>query len=185
MTDTTSLETTALVVSGLRSELRLDGGRLTIVKEATTQPEPTEVTVAVDAVRAVSLRRPVRGGRGWLHVAVVGGSPPPPTELAAASDPYTLPITSRAVGRAKRLERLVEEHVRARGLPSEEPQATPRSTGVSVVDPTSCTPDAPTSAARHLALLDELHDAGVLTDAEHERAELRVRDRDLRRRAGD
>lgn len=134
MSHATALERAQLVVTGVRSELRLEHGRVEITKEATTQPRPTVVRFTIDAVRGTSIGSPGRGGRGWLHVAVVGGSPPPPTELAAASDPYTLPLTSRGVGRARRFARLVDEHVRARGLPSEDAGApSPATTGVSVV----------------------------------------------------
>jgi hypothetical protein len=176
-TATTALGSSTLVVPGLRSELRLEHGRIVLVKEATTQPEPTEVAFGVDRIRGVTLQRPARGGRGWLHVRLVGGSPPPPTELAASSDPYTLPLTSRGVGRARRLERLVDEHVRSRGLPSEDATATvATSTGVAVVDAAGVTPTAPARTSRHLALLDELYDAGVLTEQERARAVLRVTD---------
>ena len=47
-----------------------------------------------DQVRSATLRRPGNGAPGWLHVAVIDGSPAPPSELAAAGDPYTLPLTS-------------------------------------------------------------------------------------------
>src|SRR5690606_34744446 len=104
-------------------------GRIVLRKDATTQARPTEVSVGVEQVRGATFESPSRRRPGWLHVAVVGGSPPPPTELAAAGDPYTLPVTSRGAGEAKRFIRMVERHVRERGLPAEasEPNG---STGV-------------------------------------------------------
>jgi hypothetical protein len=139
MRDSTRLERTSQVVRGDRSELRLENGTITLTKEATTQATPTTVTVAIEQVRNVSLERPSRGGRGWLHLGVVDGSPAPPTELAAASDPYTLPLTGRQVPAARRLARMIDDHVRRRGLPhaGNGGPTSARSSGVIVSDPTT------------------------------------------------
>jgi hypothetical protein len=161
MRDSTRLERTSQVVRGDRSELRLENGTITVTKEATTQATPTTVTVGIEQVRNVALERPSRGGRGWLHLGVVDGSPAPPSELAAASDPYTLPLTARQVPAARRLARMIDDHVRRRGLPQagNGGPAASRSSGVIVSDsasterrpapppppppPDAATPDAP------------------------------------------
>lgn len=203
MSGSTSLERTRLVIAGVRAELVLEDGRITITKETPTQDTPSTVTVGVDRVRGTSLNIPSRGGRGWIHVAVAGGSPAPPSELAAAGDPYTLPITSRAASSARRFARLVDRHVAERGMPR-DPRVTGRrySSGVSIVDPDDATeasrkvapdtdqalvepapardvPDDGNAASgdelvRHLRQLAELHDAGALTDEEFERAKARL-----------
>jgi hypothetical protein len=136
MRDSTRLERTSQVVRGDRSELRLENGTITVTKEATTQATPTTVTVGIEQVRNVALERSSRGGRGWLHLGVVDGSPAPPTELAAASDPYTLPLTARQVPAARRLARMIDDHVRRRGLPhaGDGDRSMPRSSGVIVSD---------------------------------------------------
>ena len=145
MRDSTRLERTTQVVRGDRSELRLEDGRITVTKEATTQATPTTVTVGIEQVRNVALERPSRGGRGWLHLGVVDGSPAPPTELAAASDPYTLPLTARQVPAARRLARMIDDHVRRRGLPQagNGGPAASRSSGVVISDPTTSTEQPP------------------------------------------
>lgn len=122
MRDLTGLERVDLVVRGERSELHVRDGTITLRKEAATQQSPTEITFDVDQVRAVTLKAAHRGERGWLHVAVVGGSPPPPSELAATGDPYTLPLGARGSGAAKKLARLVDRHVQARGKPADTQQ---------------------------------------------------------------
>ena len=204
MRDSTRLERTSQVVRGDRSELRLENGTITVTKEATTQATPTTVTVAIEQVRNVSLERPSRGGRGWLHLGVVDGSPAPPTELAAASDPYTLPLTTRQVPAARRIARMIDDHVRRRGLPhaSNDAPARPRSTGVIVSAPTSAEdplepvppppppPEAPARAPRRedaatqdrsgdeligrLRELADLHRQGALSDEEFHRAKQQV-----------
>lgn len=115
----TGLERESLAIKGVRSELRLEGGRITIVKEATTQAHPTSVEVDVRTVRGSTLENPKRGGRGWFHIATVNGSPAPVGELAASGDPYALPITKGAVGSCKKLQKLIEKHVKERGLPAD------------------------------------------------------------------
>lgn len=115
----TRLERASRSVRGERSELRLEEGYITITKESATQAQPTEVSFAIDQVRAATLRRPSHGAPGWLHVAVVDGSPAPPSELAATGDPYTLPLTSRGLADARKLARLISDHVQRRGLPSD------------------------------------------------------------------
>lgn len=115
----TALERARLVVGGDRGELVVEDGRVTIAKQAPTREAPTTVDFGVDEVRSTHLQAPSRGSRGWLHVGVVGGSPRPPGELAALGDPYTLPVTSRSWGAARRFAKLVERHVQERGMPHE------------------------------------------------------------------
>lgn len=189
MSDQTALESHELVVTGDRSELRLEHGRIAIHKQATTQARPTEVVFGVDQVRGASLETP--RGTGWLHVSVVGGSPPPPSGLAATGDPYTLPLTGRGTSAARRLVRMVERHVQQRGMPSEVTRAT-ASSGVivrtngdhPVTPPPADTPAPPGVRAQgetttgdlvtRLRELADLHEAGALTDAEFERAKARL-----------
>jgi hypothetical protein len=119
VSDRTALEGARLTIRGERGELNADGGRITISKQALTQDDPTTVEFGVDEVRGAQIQTPSRGSGGWLHVGVVGGSPPPPGDLAAAADPFTLPLTSRSVGAARRFVRLVDRHVQGRGMPPE------------------------------------------------------------------
>jgi hypothetical protein len=147
MAETTRLERTSHVVPGDRSELRLEDGHLTLTKEAGTQARPTSVTVPVDQVRSVTLQRPSRGRPGWLHLAVVNGSPTPPSELAATGDPYTLPLTTRHLHAARRLERMIDDHVRRRGLPHVESGAEAGTgSGVIVNPPLPPPPSEPPSS---------------------------------------
>jgi hypothetical protein len=160
-------------------------------KEATTQATPTDVEFGVDRVRGVTVEAPTRGDPGWLHVAVVGGSPPPPTGLAAAGDPYTLPLTSRATSAARRLARMVERHVQARGLPSQD-DGVGSSSGV-VLNPVGTpspkrpytTPTEPETGTDsggggdgdlvgQLRELADLHAAGALSDDEFQLAKDRL-----------
>jgi hypothetical protein len=154
VSEATRLERTTHAVAGDRAELRLQDGVITIVKSATAQVGSTEVSVPIDRVRSVEVRKPSRTSSGWLHVAVVDGSPAPVTELAAMSDPYTIPIVGRQVTAARRLERLVADHVQRRGLPPEEagPSAGPGPSGVVLTDApttasTSPSPERPGSGA--------------------------------------
>ena len=200
MAGETALERQALVVQGERAELRLEDGHLTVHKDATTQERPTEVTVAVDRVRGAELEAPPRGGQGWLHLSVVGGSPPPPTGLAAAGDPYTLPVGSRGAGAARKLVRMVERHVQERGLPSDV--AAPGASSGVVLNPAGApspkepyAAPAPTATATgradraadgeggqgpgsdlvaRLRELADLHAGGALTDDEFQRAKARL-----------
>jgi hypothetical protein len=142
VSEATRLERTTHAVAGDRAELQLKDGVITIHKSATAQARPTEVTVPIDRVRSVEVRKPSRTSSGWLHVAVVDGSPAPVTELAAMSDPYTIPIVGRQVTAARRLERLVADHVQRRGLPPEEPGSSPGPGPSGVV-----LTDAPTTAS--------------------------------------
>lgn len=144
MNETTRLQRTTHRVRGERSELRLEDGVVTIMKSATSQTGPSEVHVPIERVRSVEVRRPSRAGSGWLHLAVVDGSPAPATELAAMSDPYTIPLATRQVSAARRLERLVSDHVQRRGLPAEASGSSP-GPGTSGVVLT----DAPTTAGSH------------------------------------
>jgi hypothetical protein len=119
MNDTTTrLERASHVVLGERCELRIQDGELRITKETVGQ-EPTAVRIPAAHVRGATLERPSRGQPGWLHLAVIGGSPAPTSDLGAALDPYTLPVTTRTVAAAKRVVRLVTQHVQERGLPPE------------------------------------------------------------------
>lgn len=118
MREATRLERTSHVVRGERSELRLEDGILSLTKQATTQERPTTVTVPIDRVRGASIEPPSPRRRGWLHLRVVDGTPTPPTELAAASDPYTLPLRARQTRSARRLARMIGDHVQRRGLPA-------------------------------------------------------------------
>jgi hypothetical protein len=142
VSEATRLERTTHAVAGDRAELQLQDGMITITKAATAQARPTEVSVPIDRVRSVEVRKPSRAASGWLHVAVVDGSPAPVTELAAMSDPYTIPIVGRQVTAARRLERLVADHVQRRGLPAEETGPTPRLVPSGVV-----LTDAPTTSS--------------------------------------
>jgi hypothetical protein len=144
----TRLERTSLVVPADRCELRLQDGRITIVKERAAQDEPTGVTFAAGEVRGATLERPTRGQPGWLHLAVVGGTPAPTTDLGSALDPYTLPVTSRNVAAAKRVVRLVTQHVQERGLPTEPQPGTGRvSSSVTVTAAPGATSTTPTTPA--------------------------------------
>jgi hypothetical protein len=199
MTGGTGLERARLVLRGVRSDLRLEDGRMSITKEA---PTPSEITFEVDRIRGTALDAPSPVGRGWIHIAVVEGTTTPASELAAMADPYTLPITARSTGVARRLARLVDKHLRERGLPSEAslhgtPSAGGRySAGVSlapapvlrdpaVPEPPPPPPTSPTREAgdqvadarelvSELRQLAELHASGALTDEEFERAKARV-----------
>lgn len=198
MGETTRLERASRVVHGDRSELRLESGSITITKEATTQVKPTSVTVSIEQVRNVTLEKPMRGQHGWLHLSVVDGSPAPPSEMAASSDPYTLPITTRHLAAARRLARLITDHVRRRGLPHESSDTRERiyagvivqrgtpATTATAARPAASTPpprvpppapDAPGSGAgmiTQLRQLADLHRDGALTDAEFEHAKRQV-----------
>lgn len=141
----TRLERRRHHVPAERADLRVEDGVLIVVKQAVTQRQPFEVRVPLERVRAANLRKPARGRPGWLHIAAVGGTPNPSSSLAAASDPYTVPVTARNLGAARRLARLVADHVRDRGLPAETPGAGPRSTGV-LVTPSGLEPRATSPA---------------------------------------
>ncbi|WP_052667024.1 SHOCT domain-containing protein [Nitriliruptor alkaliphilus] len=202
MSDQTALEGARLVVRGERGELAVDQGRITISKQAPTRDAPTTVEFGVDQVRGTDLQAPSRGGRGWLHVGVVGGSPAPPGDLAAAGDPYTLPLTSRSVGSARRFAKLVDRHVQARGMPREtglsegrlsssvaitRAPVTPRPAAAQDTTPAPAFPPPPpptdvedgdrtepSDLVAELQALAELHGSGALTDEEFERAKARL-----------
>jgi hypothetical protein len=118
MDDTTRLERTTLTVAAEQCQLVLEDGHITIVKERAAQ-DATTVAFPVREVRGATLERPSRSQPGWLHVGAVGGTPAPTGDLGAALDPYTIPVTSRNVAVARRLVRLVTDHVQQRGLPPE------------------------------------------------------------------
>lgn len=192
-----------MAVHGVRASLELADGQVTITKESAVQARPTTIEVGVDRIRGATLTTPSRGGRGWLHVAVGGGSPPPPSELAAAGDPYTVPLTGRGVAAARRFARMVDRHVRTRGLPVDPPRDPGPRTGSVVVtapappltqepppvrepapapEPAGATtpvgdgtgpPRGPELVAA-LRELADLHAAGALDDDEFERAKQRL-----------
>lgn len=116
MAEATALERARLTVRGVRAELVLEDGRITVSKDG---PPATSLSFTVDQVRGTVLEPGSRGGRGWIHLAVVGGTLAPPGELAAMSDPYTIPLSSRSAVTARRLARFVEKHLHERGLPPE------------------------------------------------------------------
>jgi hypothetical protein len=199
MSDATRLERTTHAVNGVRAGLQLTEGEVRIEKEAAGDGGPTSVTVPVDRIRGVEVQKPSRSSSGWLHLAVVDGSPPPSTELAAMSDPYTIPLTTRHLSAARRFERMVEDHVQRRGLPPETPSTRPTtSSGVVLTDapttsetapeeppppaptaPATVAPDADEPApegalAAQLRELAALHAAGSLTDEEFRLAKERV-----------
>lgn len=172
MRDATRLERASVVVQGDRAELRVEDGALTLVKDVATQSRPTTVRVGTDLVRGVTLERSTARRRGWLHLAVVDGTPVPPSEIAATSDPYTLPLTSRQVPTARRVARMIRDHIQRRGLPSDSDREPSRSTGVLL---TSAPPPHPASDRQEqLRQLTSLHDQGVLSDAEFARASRQV-----------
>lgn len=191
MPEATRLERASLVVPGVRSELRLDAGHITVSRYVTTQARPTEVTFPIGAVRGATLRRPQGGERGWLHVAAVGGTPAPVGELAASSDPYTLPLGSRHARRARKLARMVERHIQERGLPADHTSSSSGVTGA--VAPAVTIGRGPLPEPRpevtssddevalegielvdHLRELAVLLDRGALSEAEFQRAKDRV-----------
>lgn len=156
MADQTAFERAKLVVRGDRAELRVEGGRVTIDKQAPTRDAPTTVEFGVDEVRGTQIQAPSRGARGWLHIGVVGGSPAPPGELAAAGDPYTLPLSSRSMGSARRLAKLVDRHVRERGMPHEPAPTEGRiSAGVSITRAPATEPRTVVSAPPSLTASPE------------------------------
>jgi hypothetical protein len=191
VSEETALEAARLVVRGDRGQLNAEGGRITISKLAPTRDAPTTVEFGVDQVRGAQVRPPSRGSPGWLHVGVVGGSPPPPGDLAAVGDPYALLLNSRSVAAARRFVKLVDRHVQGRGMPSEVgPSGGRLSSSVTVFQAPTGTPppsraDAggdvasgggadPADLVEELRTLAELHQSGELTDAEFERAKARV-----------
>ncbi len=111
----TELERGVLTVRGRGGQLVVRDGALTIATTSLTTP--SEVTIPVGDVRGATLEAPSGRAPGWLHVSAVGGSPPPPGQLAAVGDPYTVPLGSRHVRAARRFVRAVEQHVHRRGLP--------------------------------------------------------------------
>ncbi|GGI09329.1 hypothetical protein [Egicoccus halophilus] len=143
MVSPTRLERATHTVSADRAELRVEAGMVCISKQGVTRHEPEEIRLPLDRIRGADLEKPSRGRPGYLHVAAVGGTPRPNSTLAASADPYTVPITARNLGSARRFVRLVAEHVRARGLPSEPGPPVGRSTSVHVSTPsTSAAPAA-------------------------------------------
>lgn len=114
------LERAELVIRGARGELRLAGGMITVDDQGDAAAAPTHVEFPARSVRGVTVNPPSNGTRGWVHVSTVGGSPPPPTELAAVGDPYTLQLTRRGVSAAKKLHKLVEKHHKTHGMPVDD-----------------------------------------------------------------
>jgi len=143
-----ALETASLTIKGARAELRVADGIVSIHREGDTVTAPTNVEFPIGRVRGTSLEAPKRGGRGWLHVSVIGGTPAPVGEMGAMSDPYALPITSRALGGCKRLGRLVERHLQEHGLPSDRgPNDGHYTSGVVVTRAPAADPDNASASA--------------------------------------
>jgi len=140
MSGPTRLERASHTIRTDHAELHLSGGEVVITKQAMTEDAPREVRIPADRIRGADLQKPARGHPGWLHVAAVDGSPRPPTALAAANDPYTLPVTTRTLGAARRFCRLVADHVRDRGLPASADQPGVGSTSVLLRPPEATTP---------------------------------------------
>ena len=138
MSSSTRLERSHHVLQADHADLRIEHGVVTITKQVVTRHDPVVTHVELARVRGADLRKPSRGQPGWLHLSAVGGTTTPPSELAAASDPYTVPVTVRTHGAARRLVKLVTEHVRQRGLPTER-AGYARSTSVLVTSPTPAT----------------------------------------------
>lgn len=177
--DRTALERAQVSLAGARAELTVDDGRITITHHDPMGGEATRVEVGVEQVRGTHLEAPSRGTPGWLHLDVVDGSPTPPSGLAAAGDPYTITVPSRQLGAARRLAKLVERHVQARGLPHDHgPNEGRYSSGVTVTAAprtvSSPTPRQRGEAAEHLEMLARLRACGALTDAEVARATQRI-----------
>jgi hypothetical protein len=151
----TALEAARTSVRGERAELRVEDGVVSIEKHP-PRGTPSTVTFPVSRIRAAQLRAPARGSRGWLHVSVVGGSPAPPGELAASSDPYSLPLGVRNAPAARRFVRLVDRHVQERGMPRDDDRAEGRSsTGVSLRAgaPAPVAPSAPVARSAPTAAM--------------------------------
>ncbi|MFA9432754.1 hypothetical protein [Egicoccus sp. AB-alg2] len=146
MSAATRLERSRHVLQAEHAELRVEQGVVTITKQVVTRQEPVVTHVELARIRGADLRKPTRGQPGWLHVSAVGGTTSPPSELAAASDPYTVPVTMRTLGTARRFVRMVTEHVRDRGLPTERPGDAPRSSSVLVTPAAARTAPSPPPA---------------------------------------
>lgn len=201
MVTDTALETVRLTIRADGARLQVADGRITLEKRTPTGDAPSTVSFDVAEVRGTELQAPTRRGRGWLHLAVVGGTPPPPGALAAAADPYTLPLSSRSVAVARRVARLVARHLRTRGLPPDRAEAGTGS-GVSLTHasrPTTApavappprsaetaarsaseaasrtrTEDAGSALVAELRALADLHDRGALSEEEFEIAKARL-----------
>ncbi len=115
----TGLERDSMAIKGVRSELRLEGGRIRIEKHSTLQATPTAVEFEVRTVRGSTVEMPKFGGRGWFHIATVNGSPAPVGEMSASGDPYALPITKGQVGHCRKLGKLIDKHIKERGMPAD------------------------------------------------------------------
>lgn len=139
MSGSTRFERANHAIRADHGELRLVGGEVVITRQVMTEDAPRVVRIPADRIRGADLQKPSRGRPGWLHVAAVGGSPRPPTALAAANDPYTVPVTARSLGAARRFCRLVAEHVRDRGLPVEPARSGTGSTSVLLHPPHEAT----------------------------------------------
>jgi hypothetical protein len=144
VSERTALEAARTSVRGERGLLRLEDGVVSIEKHP-PRGTPTTVTFPVERVRAAQLRAPGRGSRGWLHVSVVGGSPAPPGELAASSDPYSLPLGARNAPAARRFVKLVDRHVQERGMPRDDDQAEGRSSTAVSLRRGAAAPAAPSA----------------------------------------
>lgn len=106
-------------IKGVRAELTLEGGRFTIEREGGPASAASSRTFTIEQVRGATVEVPSLTGRGWLHIAVVSGTPAPPGEMAAMSDPYALPITKRSAGACQKLAKMVVKHLQVRGVPKD------------------------------------------------------------------
>lgn len=198
----TALERAALTVRGVRGQLQVADGKVRIERDGDAATPGTAVEVPLTEIRGTTLSAPGVSSRGWIHLAVVGGTPTPTGDMAAMSDPYVLPLTVRGLAGARKLVKLVERHLQQRGLPPDQPRATQRrpsssviprpspaptqtaSTPTATVEPetTIVLPDVPErkgTAGRaefveELRTLAELHAAGALTDDEFSRAKRKL-----------
>ncbi len=174
MADGTALEIRDLVVPGDRSSRR---GASSCARRPPPRPSPPRSRSTWSTCGARRSNRPRAAGRAGCTWRSSGA--PPPTELAAAGDPYTLPVTSRGAGPARRFVRLVERHVRERGLPVAIDPVGGSSGVVLTADapsrpPRPETPDPDEDLVARLKELAELHAAGALSDEEFQRAKDRL-----------
>lgn len=171
----TLLERGGLRVPGRHGELVVADGEIVISDRGANASSTGEVRAPVSQVRGATVV-PARPGRpGWLHVAVVDGSPAPPGQMAAVGDPYTLILGLRNVGAARRFARAVDAHVHRRGLPSATLTLV-GSTGVSVTDaPRPALEEGGSSDwVERLGEVVELHRQGLLTEDELAAARTRL-----------
>lgn len=178
----TPLERGGLVVRGRHGHVTVARDELVIVNAGATA-SPSQVHVPLPEVRGATVVPARRGTPGWVHVAVVDGSPPPPGQLAAVGDPYTVALGLGQVRSARRFVRAVEQHILRRGLPTAT--LTTRSTSVALTDArpqpelvSAPEPALPSGAdddwLTRLGEVADLHRRGLLTDHELAAAKTRL-----------